>query len=74
MDMDKVIMIKRYINSNDNPYYVDENEFYTQLNLPSTANKAKLTVFEDPELTKPVVKNGKILRIPLVDVIMNRIK
>jgi hypothetical protein len=73
MDMDKVIMIKRYINSNDNPYYVDENEFYTQLNLPST-NKAKLTVFEDPELTKPVVKNGKILRIPLVDVIMNRIK
>jgi cell division septal protein FtsQ len=73
MGMDKVIMIKRYINSNDNPYYVDENEFYTQLNLPST-NKAKLTVFEDPELTKPVVKNGKILRIPLVDVIMNRIK
>jgi hypothetical protein len=73
MSMDKVITIKRYINSNDNPYYVDENEFYTQLNLPTT-NKAKLTVFEDPELTKPVVKNGKILRIPLVDVIMNRIK
>jgi hypothetical protein len=72
--MDKVIMIKRYINSNDNPYYVDENEFYTQLNLPSIINKAKLTVFEDLELTKPVVKNNKILRIPLVDVIINRIK
>lgn len=67
-------MIKRYINSNDNPYYVDENEFYTQLNLPSIINKAKLTVFEDLELTKPVVKNNKILRIPLVDVIINRIK
>lgn len=71
----KYLKIRKYINTNNEPYYISRDEYEAQLHSKTESpNKIYFRAFLDPELTVPALKWGKPLKISLLDAILKQIE